>query len=154
MDYKNNITRSIEPALPIYRFETEYLDGTKGYSTDTYNDGIALYLVDDDFCSKSPPVLSSWGEWSSCNKVCKGGTRSRLRTCEKICWTVTQDDLTETEPCNDMIECDPCGEVFPFGLFSNDTRVIIEELILNQGYQIRLAETGEFSIFKCLADTV
>ena len=51
-------------------------------------------------------------------------------------------------------ETHPCGEVFPFGLFSNDTRVIIEELILNQGYQIRLAETGEFSIFKCLADTV
>ena len=45
-------------------------------------------------------VFSSWSEWSSCSPTCGSGQQTRTRTCDQNCDGVQNDDLEETQSCN------------------------------------------------------
>ena len=137
-DFENGVNKTIAPTLP----STKPREGTDydGWYNQWYN-GIALYIVDTDFCSKSPPVFLSWGDWSSCNRVCGNGTRTRRRSCHKHCWKATSKDLSQKEVCIEK-ECDECGKLFPFGLNSNESKSVIENLVTHHDYNVALSETG------------
>ena len=45
-------------------------------------------------------VFLSWSEWSSCSLACGLGQQTRTRTCDQYCDGVQNDDLEETQSCN------------------------------------------------------
>ena len=46
--------------------------------------------------------MSAWAEWESCSVTCGSGERTRSRTCDQGCADVPNDDLEETESCNEV----------------------------------------------------
>lgn len=53
---------------------------------------------------------AAWGEWSDCDAECRGGVRSRTRSCAdpppKNGGQACPGDAVQTEPCN----LQPCGD--------------------------------------------
>ena len=46
-------------------------------------------------------VFLSWSEWSSCSLTCGSGEQTRTRTCVRSCNGIRNDELLETQSCND-----------------------------------------------------
>ena len=63
-----------------------------------YNILIEVYVLDSTFNFFS--VFSLWSEWSSCSVTCGSGEQTRTRTCDENCDGVQNDDLSETQSCN------------------------------------------------------
>ena len=51
-------------------------------------------------------VFSTWSEWSTCSVTCGAGEKTRTRTCDQNCAGIPNDDLLQTQTCNDT-ECPP-----------------------------------------------
>ena len=106
-EFDNGNDKIIEPTLPDWH----------------YSYGIALYVVEQDFCK-----LSSWGAWSNCDlsaNIWSTCQRTRLRSCLTGCES-SIDDLTQTEACNDQ-QCQ--GKNIPLeqsqGILINNVNTII-----------------------------
>ena len=48
--------------------------------------------------------MSTWGDWTSCSATCGPGQQTRTRTCDQGCDDVPNEDLEQTQSCNE-VEC-------------------------------------------------
>ena len=48
--------------------------------------------------------MSTWADWTSCSATCGPGQQTRTRTCDQGCDDVTNEDLKQTQSCNE-VEC-------------------------------------------------
>ena len=58
-------------------------------------------------------VFSTWTEWSTCSVTCGAGEKTRTRTCDQNCSGIPNDDLLQTQTCNDT-ECPPGKKNEPY----------------------------------------
>ena len=48
-------------------------------------------------------TFTEWTDWTDCTVTCGGGVRTRSRTCQSACSSVTTTDTEESESCNEPI---------------------------------------------------
>ena len=92
---------------------------TRTVTTEKKNNGASCpVLTESGSCNEQPcPVdcqVSSWGDWSSCDKECGGGTKTRTRTVTResahggqTCPTLTESGSCNTQPC--PVDCQVSG---------------------------------------------
>ena len=50
--------------------------------------------------------MSTWTDWTSCSLTSEQCQKTRSRTCDQGCDDVTNEDLEQTQNCND-VDCGP-----------------------------------------------
>ena len=61
-------------------------------------------MIGDQFLKllfSGPPEFSPWRSWSSCDRTCGGGKRTRTRTCTEYCVNLISSDTEEVGTCNE-----------------------------------------------------